>query len=237
MVYVARTYDKVQRVDEMAAFCSDVLERAAASELASYSSGVSATSGMSSPMSPQATAAAAPPVSGLLLCFQTVCLHVVEAPTRVLMAALRELNARSPDESLVSEARVVAFTEDVPRRMFDGWRSAYVPGVVGDAIAPDDTEASVELASATNLALLRLGEHLGAISDNEADNLMANLKGMRPDLLPAAGESLLGFLASDDSPNLDEFMSIYDEPIDVDLDSERVWPLPKPAWHHTGLVG
>ena len=58
MVYVARTYDKVQRVDEMAAFCSDVLERAAASELASYSSGVSATSGMSSPMSPQATAAA-----------------------------------------------------------------------------------------------------------------------------------------------------------------------------------
>lgn len=31
-----------------------------------------------------------------------------------------------------------------------------------------------------------------------------------------------------DAPTFDEYLEIYDSPVNVDLDSEQVWPLPAP---------
>lgn len=221
LVYVGRTSDKLLRADEMASMCERVLSE----------SGNATTVGGADGAADQVGA------TGMLLVFQTVCVHMVEAPTRQLMAAVRGLTSTPCEESLLREARIIAFTEDVPSRAFAGWRAAYVSGGIGDAITPDDARAAVDLASSTNLAMLKLGGHLSTISETDARGLLANLKGKRPDLLPAGGEQLLGLLAGDDAPTLDEFLAIFDEPIDVDLDSEKVWPTPKAPWWDTGLVG
>jgi hypothetical protein len=45
------------------------------------------------------------------------------------------------------------------------------------------------------------------------------------DDLPAP-ESLLSLVSAEDAPTLPEFLDIFDAPVNLDLDSERVWPMP-----------
>ena len=39
---------------------------------------------------------------------------------------------------------------------------------------------------------------------------------------------VVGLVLSDGPPSLQEFLDIYDSPIDIDLDSENVWPMQIP---------
>lgn len=39
-------------------------------------------------------------------------------------------------------------------------------------------------------------------------------------------ETLLSLVPAEDAPTLQEFLDIFDTPVNVDLDSEKVWPMP-----------
>ena len=41
-------------------------------------------------------------------------------------------------------------------------------------------------------------------------------------------DSLLGVVLSGIAPTLPEFLEIYDSPVDIDLESDNVWPMPSP---------
>jgi len=39
-------------------------------------------------------------------------------------------------------------------------------------------------------------------------------------------ESALSLIACEDAPSVDEFLALFDGPVNIDLESERVWPMP-----------
>ena len=41
-------------------------------------------------------------------------------------------------------------------------------------------------------------------------------------------DSILGVVLSNVAPSLPEFLEIYDAPVDLDLESDNVWPMPAP---------
>ncbi len=54
---------------------------------------------------------------------------------------------------------------------------------------------------------------------------MASLDSYHDDM--PAPEVVLSLVPAEDAPTLEEYLDLFDAPINVDLDSERVWPMPE----------
>ncbi|KAJ9506243.1 hypothetical protein QJQ45_014199 [Haematococcus lacustris] len=212
--------------------------------------------------------------TGILLCYPTCCVHVLEAKTSVIMSILRDMLAAGPQEHRLAEARVVASTEDIPMRCFGAWHAAFVNTATNtDNIDAADSTTIVKSASELNASMRKLGGSLTDLTEVRgeclpwwyalhASELKRRLAAMdqycedlpAPELLmslvPAevsasssAGNycpfaplpTLLinGAMHLQDAPTVEEFLDIFDAPVTVELDSEKVWPMPSmlKAWN------
>lgn len=161
-------------------------------------------------------------LTGLLLVYPGCALHMIEGPNGVLMEVLRLLEADSTLSSQLSDSsKVCAATEDIPRRAYQHWTSAFVPagtGETGDVNAEE--EELVTICSDANLGLISLGTQM-----TEQETTSAQMSAALADHVPPQG-NLLTALMSDGAPTLWEFLEIYDTAVEIDLESEAVWPVP-----------
>mmetsp|Transcript_2170 Transcript_2170/g.7576 ORF Transcript_2170/g.7576 Transcript_2170/m.7576 type:complete len:252 (-) Transcript_2170:2771-3526(-) len=162
--------------------------------------------------------------TGLLLVFPNCVLHMVEGTASLLMDVCRRLEAAAPDECHMRGVKVCASTEDVPSPAFLTWEACFVNEPPVEGAEAEDPETMVDAVSDVNLGLLRLGGVLKQMARAELDGALDNLRSAYPDLTPMT--TLLGILATEGAPTLTEFLDIYDSAVDVDLESEKVWPLP-----------
>lgn len=154
--------------------------------------------------------------TGLALLQQGSLVVVVEVHHEAVEPFLRAFGEARASMG-VSAARVVAASEDCPYRRFGRW-SLFEVSVAGDAgIDAEDPSAT---AYAMYASLLQLGDLLESSGDD-----FSRVKRKHGHLLPT--NALVAGLAKRDAfMPVDEYIEFHFEPLDLVLDSERVWPEP-----------
>lgn len=176
-------------------------------------------------------------------------LVAIESTGGGILAALRALEkilgrAKTDDgdgaageKAPFASARVVASSEDAASA-FPGWHAGFVEALaLDDGYEPLEEARVLKVATKANVAVVELGMRLGAAARAEDDAAAALFKKalgeMRAleleDAFPTQ-QQLMGVLRNvdDGPPTVSEFLDVYDAALDVDLDSENVWPAPPP---------
>ena len=173
-------------------------------------------------------------------------LVAIESTGGGILAALRALEkilgrAKTDDgdgaageKAPFASARVVASSEDAASA-FPGWHAGFVEALaLDDGYEPLEEARVLKVATKANVAVVELGMRLGAAARAEDDAAAAEALGeMRAleleDAFPTQ-QQLMGVLRNvdDGPPTVSEFLDVYDVALDVDLDSENVWPPPPP---------
>lgn len=173
---------------------------------------------------------AANEISGLLIVWPLCSACMLEARTSSLMAILRELlpfvSSTSNTTDFV-EARVISSTEDITSRCFSGLLSTFVNSPsTSDTMDPCDSTTIVKVASDLNSFLRKTGQSLQGQTEAEVKRRLGSFESYF-DNLPAS-ETILSLTPAEDAPTLDEFLSVFDSSVNVDLQSESVYPSPLP---------
>lgn len=168
-------------------------------------------------------------VSGLMLLQSTTFLNLIEATPDVIIALLRhmQLEMENAEAPCIANVRVVANTEDCPTRAFVSWsyRSVSLPPQASDLGDTDIVTSSFNMYH----KLVQLGQHLTDADLTPADISAAldSLKQKYAQYLPS-NELVAAFSVSEDVASLEEYLELFDSPVDVELEDEKVWPPPEP---------
>jgi len=164
--------------------------------------------------------------TGCLLVYPHCTLCVMEGATKQLMEVLRKLEQMTEEERMCSTIKVCASTEDIPSKAFLRFAMAFVNSATQDSYEAEEQETIVKTTSELNINMLKLGMHLSDKSKQEVDSIMENVRGSFP--VTPVMQTLMGLLLTEGAPTCEEFLDIYDSTMDIDLDSENVWPMPPP---------
>lgn len=166
-------------------------------------------------------------VSGMMLVYPACMVHMLEARTSTLMAILKDTVAAPQGDSKIAEARVVSSTEDISARCYTAWYCSFINTASAvDVMDPCDTTTIVKTASEVNAFLRKVGQSLTGQSEPEVRRRLTSLESY-VDGTPAP-EVLLSLTPAEDAPTMEEYLDIFNGPVNVDLDSESVWPMPTP---------
>lgn len=212
MVLLCENHERVESADAFSAYFDELV---AATRSASTSSDESSDESS---------------VSGVALVYPDAALAVLEATARGVNAAARFVETtleRAPFHS----PRVCACTDDAARA-FQTWHPpVFVNAKTLDVYEPEEDEKLLKTTSEVNHAMLELGEKL------RADEASGGKSGVEKTLKTLANafealpstQTLVGLLRSPNgAPTVEEYLDVYDAALDVDLDSEKQWPMPPP---------
>lgn len=164
--------------------------------------------------------------TGCLLVYPHCTLCMMEGATKQLMEVLRKFEQMSEGERMCSTIKVCASTEDIPSRAFLRFATSFVSSATQDSYEPEEQETIVKTTSELNINMLKLGMYLSDKSKQEVDSILENLKASFP--VTPMMNTMMGLLLAEGAPTLEEFLDIYDSTMDIDLDSENVWPMAPP---------
>ncbi|GIL91097.1 hypothetical protein Vretimale_9519 [Volvox reticuliferus] len=165
-------------------------------------------------------------LTGFLLVYPLCYIHIIEGKTPQLMAVLREVLTHG-SELRLTETRVISSCEDVPARYFNAWYAAFVPSSsTVEVMDPLDTFGAVKSASNINAFLRKAGPELTSPQDPETRRKLSSVDSSLEDV--PAQEVVLSLAPTEDAPTVTEYLEIFDSPVNVDLESEQVWPMPAP---------
>eukprot|EP00873_Tetraselmis_striata_P025217 jgi/Tetstr1/445481/TSEL_033259.t1 len=165
--------------------------------------------------------------TGVLMVYPTCCIHVLEARTSMIMRLLRAIQKAAPTESYLRQVAVIACTEDIPFRAYKKWYATFVDTLSKvEHVDGVDSALCVNAASTINLSMIAMGKMLSSVPEAELPSTLKSLQSFYTDL--PTPENILAIASTEDCPTLDEFLEIFDEPVNIDLESEKVWPMPEP---------
>lgn len=166
-----------------------------------------------------------------VLAYPEATITAIEGTTSTVGDVAREIESVhdrvAADKGQYASVRVVSTTEDMAKFVLPG------PGVFASFVNSPTAEAYEELeparvfkaTSAVNIAVLGLGMKLRGMSSGERELALKDISAVAPEL-PTL-KQLMGLLKQPEgAPTLNEFLEVYDSPLDVDLDGENVWPMP-----------
>ena len=170
-------------------------------------------------------------------------LVAIESTGSGILAALRALEKmldakeKTDDAELVAPftaARVVASSEDAASA-FPGWHAGFVEALaLDDGYEPIEASRALRVATKANIAVVELGRRLGdaarARDDAATVKALGEMRALELEDAFPTQQQLMGVLrnADDGPPTVSEYLDVYDAALDVDLDSENVWPAPPP---------
>ncbi|GLC67795.1 hypothetical protein PLESTF_000608200 [Pleodorina starrii] len=163
-------------------------------------------------------------ITGFLLVYPLCYIHVIEGKTPQLMGVLREVLTHG-SELRLTETRVISSCEDVPARYFNTWYAAFLPSNSSvEVMDPLDTFGAVKSASNINAFLRKAGPELTSPQDPETRRKLSAVESSFEEV--PAQEVVLSLAPTEDAPTVSEYLDIFDAPVNVDLESEQVWPMP-----------
>ncbi|XP_005388038.1 PREDICTED: uncharacterized protein C7orf62 homolog [Chinchilla lanigera] len=166
-------------------------------------------------------------VTGLLLIYPTSMLLILESSNGTLQQILLDFlsHEREETEFWIQKIKIVVISHNIPTRLFMQW---HVSAVRVPIMYLDDMTQSQSLKEIITDFLTRthkLALHLFKTLKGGTKGLDDNLHQAAPDLLPS--EQIIKYLCkSEELTDPETFLSMYNKPIDVTLDSEVVWPAP-----------
>eukprot|EP00163_Fabomonas_tropica_P007224 TRINITY_DN16908_c0_g2_i2.p1 TRINITY_DN16908_c0_g2~~TRINITY_DN16908_c0_g2_i2.p1 ORF type:complete len:235 (-),score=32.13 TRINITY_DN16908_c0_g2_i2:231-935(-) len=165
--------------------------------------------------------------SGVLLLTHSGCIiHFLESTSETALAVLRALKAKVSEQetAMLEDIKVLTFAEDAGPPQYPEWTANSI-NVVG-ADVPDEAHV-VPTVSAIYNNLRKLGDHISSLSKFERQKVLGDLKNGKDsgDLLPQ-NEQVIAMVDSAEVCPLDTFLEVYDTPVNIELESDRIWPIP-----------
>jgi hypothetical protein len=177
-------------------------------------------------------------------------LQLVEAPTKVLVTLLRNLaevsqtsgskaggkgatsflpGAATNQAPLLRTSKVLSFTEEVPREFHIwAWRALRMPAddFMNSTLGLNLQRDSLKVLFETVKNLLELGRELSGMSEEKAiDFIQTSVSRQFTSKLPTS-ERLQAYIHSiEDLCSIQEWLDIFDTPIEFTLENEKVWPV------------
>ncbi|TMS22270.1 Testis-expressed protein 47 [Larimichthys crocea] len=159
-------------------------------------------------------------ITGLLLIYPSVLLHVIESSRDVLLSVLKDLKdlQQETDCALLEAPKVVFMAHNPESRLFQQWsyKVLNVDQKPGDAEAKEqeEEEDSTETLVCTVLsALQKLGEHLETSKKADRGSVLDETPGLV--ISQAVLEKLL---ARADFLTPQEHLQMYDSPLNISMD-------------------
>ena len=162
-------------------------------------------------------------VTGLLLLLEGGFIVTMEGSAGEILPMLRAMNVEL-GSGMLATCKVIAAQEDVRKRYFPSWSSTKM-SVVRSNYAEIDGEAQLtQLLADTCIAMMKVGKHLSTSGGDAAS--LSKWESLGLDM--PSNERIAQLLELTEPTPLATFMQIYETPVDVVMESERVWPPPVP---------
>eukprot|EP00466_Bigelowiella_natans_P003602 jgi/Bigna1/87744/estExt_fgenesh1_pg.C_230177 len=139
----------------------------------------------------------------------TMFLHIVEAPTKILLGLLKDLIVAEEKKLTMKNVKIMAFTEEVSR-IYRTWTCESV------AMDPDDAGDVEILTLSWGICkdMLKMGIDAKAATPTKA---------MFQKYLPST-QKLVKVSSSNDLCTPSEYLKIFHSTVDFTMDSEKHWP-------------
>jgi len=158
--------------------------------------------------------------TGMLVTINNICMvHLLEAPTKVLVTLLRAL---SKEKTMFKNMRVCCFVEEIPRE-YKVW-AARATRTADEEVLPKDWVRVIFGTLKGLLELARDANEMKAADEKVVEFLTKTETKPVLSKLPTA-QRVMAFSHCEDLCSVEEFLEIYDKPIDFTLESEKVWPV------------
>ncbi|RXN02134.1 hypothetical protein EOD39_0743 [Acipenser ruthenus] len=163
-------------------------------------------------------------VTGLLLLYPSYILHIVESSNDVLFSVLRDLGHMQwqGHSALILEPRILVISHDIPNRLFQQWSYKVLSVPARRLAAAEQTESHEKLVSESLTMLMKLGVEMLKTpkrSKNSADSVLDK----EPELI-VPQDNIEQLLKNEALLTPLQYLDTYDCPINVVMDSDRVWP-------------
>ncbi len=145
----------------------------------------------------------------------TTVLHVLEAPTKILVSFLHSLRDAEEKMHLVRNVKILSLTEEVPR-VYKEWAFSKV---VTDADDPKDME-TIQLVWGSLKQMLQMGMDTPNASEISEKTMQR--------YFPST-QKLARVIASTDLCTPTEYLEIFEAPFNNVMDTEKVWPAELPV--------
>lgn len=147
-------------------------------------------------------------------------IHLLEAPSKVILEFLQLLAPKQKGAALLQHSRVCLFTEEVPRE-YPVWGFRRVEQAP-EEFFPPKTWLKIVFESHRNF--LELGRELGAMSKEKALEYITTTNSKNfLSKLPTV-ERVQAYSECDDLCSVEEYLEMYDTPVALVLEGEKVWP-------------
>ncbi|XP_077305459.1 testis-expressed protein 47 isoform X2 [Lithobates pipiens] len=164
-------------------------------------------------------------ITGLLLIYPTCVIHIIESSSEILFRIIQDLAHIQRDgvNSLLQEARILVISHNISSRLFQQWD--YHRMRLQSNYIHDDTEnqSEEEVAERCFTTLLKLGIFLSDIMQPGSKGPGEDLHELAPELR-VQEETIHFLLKSDRFLKPEEFLAMYDRPVNVSILSDQLWP-------------
>lgn len=168
------------------------------------------------------------PITGLLLVYMKHLVHVMECSADAIMAVVRDMKeSKSSKKGFLENSKILVISHDIQNRLYQQWSFRQLDIVAARIESIDSNEPTDKVVIDLVTQLLKLGNALAKTPKLNLKNVMDSLHEKLPDLLPQ--QAVLHYLMEDEDPcmiTLEEYINLEEQPFDVVLESELVWPLP-----------
>ncbi|XP_065898692.1 testis-expressed protein 47-like [Dysidea avara] len=164
--------------------------------------------------------------TGILLVYPQHCLHLVEAPSELLMDVVKDLEKQGKEKAMLVETKILIFATNIKMRFYGHWchRVLNLPTLAkGDSYQTNNPVHETVVSNVENLYIL--GQRLGKMPQLEQKKTLDNLPEKLPELL-LQQDVLEYFLAQSELMHPTEFIQLYGKLPQVTLDGETIWPVP-----------
>jgi len=157
-------------------------------------------------------------ITGLLLTMPTGWIMLMEGVHAECTAFVRAIGAQ--EGKLYTAAKVIHHAEDVPARAFSMWGAKSASAARNNYADIEGDELAAMLGDLV-IGMMKIGQGVGAMEagdmakiDRWADHF--------PDI--PSNERVGQVLEVEEVPSLAAFLGIFDAPIDISMQADRVWP-------------
>nr|XP_056722504.1 testis-expressed protein 47-like [Euleptes europaea] len=165
------------------------------------------------------------PVSGVLLIYSSCILHVLESSSGTLYHILKELAASENQgpEPFLRDVKILVVSHNIPTKLFTQWYATTVdvPEILEDI---SQTQTTEEVITECLTLILKLGVYLATLKVGNK-GLGDCLHSVVPELLIRT-ETIKYLCKAEKCLSPQEFLDLYDNPLQPVMDSESVWPTP-----------
>lgn len=166
-------------------------------------------------------------VTGLMLLYPSTFLHILESSNGTLFRILLDYVAheKSETEFMLQNMKIVVASHNIPTRLFMQWHISAIKVPVlyldDESQSPSIEEVTTEFLTMTHKLALQLYKTVKLGAKGPGDNLHQ----LAPELI--LPEQIIKYLCkAEEFMDPASFLSMYNRPIHVTLDSDIVWPAP-----------